>query len=250
MTGAEDAALFRSTDGGSELSEISGLRSQVPARRVSLEPGGCACTRFLGPGESRPHLRWDLRRRRFRSDERRPTWKPITTVCAPRGSRTRNRGRPLVHRIRAAPLESDRLYMQKHWDVMRSDDAGDSGRRSVCNLPTKLRVPNESGVHEHPNDLRRSGSRATPSIFRSTENCACTAAHRGNEVGSLTPDSPQPIVTSTCARCDVRRFARSVRIYFGHDGGAVYGSNDEGDTWTPIVRICPAVYSVEVQTLP
>ncbi len=95
-------------------------------------------------------------------------------------------------------------------------------------------------------------SRAIASIIRPKENCACIAAGRGgNEWEALTKGLPQ----KDCY-VNVLRDAMAVDsldkcgIYFGTTGGQVYCSPDAGDTWSPIVRDLPAVYSVEVQTLP
>ena len=156
-----------------------------------------------------------------------------------------------VHNLAMNPARPDVLYMQKHWDVMRSDDAGESWHEVSGNLPSDFGfpiavhahepetiyvVPILSDSHHYPPDGRLR-------VYRSRTG--------GMEWEALTTGLPQ----ENCY-VNVLRDAMSVDhldpcgIYFGTTGGAVYGSNDSGDSWTPIVENLPSVLSVEVQTLP
>lgn len=141
--------------------------------------------------------------------------------------------------------------MQKHWDIMRSDNAGDEWREVSGNLPTDFGFPIEVHAHE-PETIYvvpiKSDSEHFPPdgrlrVFRSRTG--------GNEWEALTTGLPQ----QNCY-VNVLRDAMAVDaledcgVYFGTTGGAVYCSPDAGDTWQPIVNDLPAVYSVEVQTLP
>jgi hypothetical protein len=142
------------------------------------------------------------------------------------------------------------LFMQKHWDVMRSDDAGDSWQEVSGNLPTDFGFVIDVHAHE-PNTIYvvpiKSDSEHFPPdgklrVYRSRSG--------GNEWEALTKGLPQ----SDCY-VNVLRDAMAVDsldscgVYFGTTGGQVYGSSDGGDSWAPIVRDLPAVLSVEVQTL-
>jgi photosystem II stability/assembly factor-like uncharacterized protein len=155
-----------------------------------------------------------------------------------------------VHRIAMHPSRPNTLFMQKHWDVMRSDDAGDSWSEISGNLPTDFGFPIDIHPHE-PNTIYvvpiKSDSEHVPPegklrVYRSRTG--------GNDWEALTNGLPQ----SNCF-VNVLRDAmaidslESAGIYFGTTGGQVYGSADAGDSWAPIVRDLPAVYSVEVQTL-
>ena len=141
--------------------------------------------------------------------------------------------------------------MQKHWDVMRSDDAGDSWHEVSGNLPTDFGFPIDVHAHE-PETIYvvpiKSDSEHYPPdgklrVYRSRTG--------GNEWEALTNGLPQ----QDCY-VNVLRDAMAVDsldscgVYFGTTGGQVYASADGGDTWTPIVRDLPPVLSVEVQTLP
>ena len=145
----------------------------------------------------------------------------------------------------------DVLFMQKHWDVMRSDDAGESWQEISGNLPTDFGFPID--VHAHEPDtiyvvpIKSDSEHFPPEgklrVYRSRTG--------GNEWEALTNGLPQ----RDCY-VNVLRDAMAVDsldscgVYFGTTGGQVYGSADAGDNWAPIVRDLPAVLSVEVQTLP
>src|SRR5438445_810757 len=155
-----------------------------------------------------------------------------------------------VHRIAMHPSRPNTLFMQKHWDVMRSDDGGDSWREVSGNLPSDFGFPIDVHAHE-PETIYvvpiKSDSEHYPPdgklrVYRSRSG--------GNEWEELTKGLPQ----KDCY-VNVLRDAMSVDsadpcgIYFGTTGGQVYASSDAGDSWNPIVRDLPAVLSVEVQTL-
>ena len=251
--GVEDAALFRSTDGGQTWRELSGLRRHGTG--ASWQPGAgglCLHTILLDPRHAGRLYVAISAAGAFRSDDSGETWRPIN-----RG--LRSEGIPdedaevghCVHRIAMHPARPDVLFMQKHWDVMRSDDAGESWREVSGNLPSDFGfpievhpaepetiyvVPIKSDSEHYPPDARLR-------VYRSRSG--------GNEWEALTDGLPQ----RDCY-VNVLRDAMAVDtldacgIYFGTTGGQVYVSPDAGDTWAPIVRDLPAVLSVEVQTLP
>ncbi|HET9985706.1 MAG TPA: hypothetical protein VFQ38_19060 [Longimicrobiales bacterium] len=156
-----------------------------------------------------------------------------------------------VHRIAKNDSRPDTLFMQKHWDVMRSDNGGDSWTEVSGNLPTDFGFCIDVHAHE-PETVYvvpiKSDSEHYPldgqlRVYRSRTG--------GQEWEPLTKGLPQ----SHCY-VNVLRDAMAVDsldrcgIYFGTTGGQVYASADDGDSWSAIVRDLPAVLSVEVQTLP
>ena len=250
--GVEDGALFRSTDGGQSWQELSGLRKHDTGSRWQPGAGGlCLHTILLDPANpSRIYIAISAAGA-FRTDDAGETWRPIN-----RGLHSQYIPDPnaevghCVHHIAMHPSRPNVLFMQKHWDVMRSDNGGDSWQEVSGNLPTDFGFAIDVHAHE-PETLFvvpiKSDSEHYPidgklQVFRSRTG--------GNEWEATTKGLPQ----QNCY-VNVLRDAMSVDslddcgVYFGTTGGQVYCSADAGDSWNPIVRDLPAVLSVEVQTL-
>ncbi|HEU4699308.1 MAG TPA: sialidase family protein [Gemmatimonadales bacterium] len=250
--GVEDAALFRSTDGGRSWRELAGLRGHGSGPAWQPGAGGmCLHTILLDPADERRIYVAISAAGAFRTDDGGATWRPIN-----RGLRSsyipdaEAEVGHCVHRIAMHPARPGTLYMQKHWDVMRSDDAGDSWREVSGNLPTDFGFPIDVHAHE-PETIYvvpiKSDSEHYPPdgklrVYRSRTG--------GEEWEALTNGLPQ----QDCY-VNVLRDAMAVDtldscgVYFGTTGGQVYCSPDAGDHWTAIVRDLPPVLSVEVQTL-
>jgi photosystem II stability/assembly factor-like uncharacterized protein len=251
--GIEDAALFKSTDGAHSWKELSGLRGHGTGPKWQPGAGGmCLHTVILDPKDPDRIYIAISAAGAFRTDDGGETWKPIN-----KGLRSQFIPDPnaevghCVHHIAMNPKRPGVLFMQKHWDVMRSDDSGDSWREVSGNLPTDFGFAID--VHSHdPETIYvapiKSDSEHFPlegklQVWRSRSG--------GDEWEALTNGLPQ----KDCY-VNVLRDAMAVDtlddcgIYFGTTGGQVYVSPDAGDSWKPIVRDLPAVLSVEVQTLP
>ena len=251
--GVEDAALFRSTDGGTSWHELPGLRGHGTGPRWQPGAGGmCLHTIILDPSDPQRIYIAISAAGAFRTDDGGATWKPIN-----KGLRSQYIPDPdaevghCVHHIAMHPSRPGVLFMQKHWDVMRSDDAGDTWHEVSGNLPTDFGFVIDVHAHEPETvyvvPIKSDGEHFPPDgklrVYRSRSG--------GNEWEALTKGLPQ----SNCY-VNVLRDAMAVDsldscgVYFGTTGGQVYASSDAGDNWTPIVRDLPAVLSVEVQTLP
>ena len=251
--GVEDAALFRSTDGGASWHELSGLRGHGSGSRWQPGAGGmCLHTILLDPQDPARMYIAISAAGAFKSDDAGRTWRPIN-----RGLRSEYIPDPeaevghCVHRIAMHPSRPRVLYMQKHWDVMRSDDAGESWREVSGNLPCDFGFPIDVHAHEPEtiyvvpihSDSEHYVHEGKLRVYRSRTG--------GDEWEALTHGLPQ----RDCY-VNVLRDAMAVDsldtcgVYFGTTGGQVYGSADAGDSWTAIVRDLPPVLSVEVQTLP
>jgi photosystem II stability/assembly factor-like uncharacterized protein len=251
--GIEDAALFRSADGGHTWQELSGLRGHGSGPHWAPGAGGmCLHTIILSPSDPNRIFIAISAAGAFRTDDGGQTWFPIN-----RGLRSDTMPDPTaevghcVHHIAMHPSRPQTLFMQKHWDVMRSDNAGDSWHEVSGNLPTDFGFAIDVHAHEPETvyvvPIKSDGEHfpldGKLRVYRSRTG--------GNEWEPLTNGLPQ----SDCY-VNVLRDAMAVDtldscgIYFGTTGGQVYVSPNAGDTWSPIVRDLPAVLSVEVQTLP
>jgi len=250
--GVEDAAIFKSTDGGQTWQELAGLRA-VKGEQWAPGAGGMGLhTIILDPVNPNRIFVAISAAGCFRTDDGGKTWKVIT-----KGLKSKYMPDPnaevgfCVHRIAQAPGKPNTLFMQLHWNVMRTDDAGDNWYLISGNLPSDFGFPIE--VHSHdPNTVYvvpiLSDSLHYPPagklrVYRSKKG--------GTEWEALTNGLPQ----ENCY-VNILRDAMAVDtlpgcgVYFGTTGGQVYGSRDGGDSWTAIVHDLPPVVSVEAQTLP
>jgi photosystem II stability/assembly factor-like uncharacterized protein len=249
--GVEDAGLFKSTDGGKSWTELSGLRKHDTGPTWQPGAGGmCLHTIILDPVNPGRMFVAISAAGAFRSDDYGDTWKPINkglvSEFMPDPDATTGH---CVHRIALHPSNPDVLFMQKHWDVMRTDNAGDSWTDVSGNLSSDFGFPIDVHAHE-PETVYvvpiKSDSEHFPpdgklQVWRSRTG--------GNKWEALTNGLPQ----SDCY-VNVLREAMAVDtlescgVYFGTTGGQVYASADSGNNWSAIVHDLPAVLSVEVQT--
>jgi photosystem II stability/assembly factor-like uncharacterized protein len=250
--GVEDAALFRTTDGAKSWEEVPGLRQHGSGPAWQPGAGGmCLHTILLDPDNPRRLFVAISAAGVFRSEDGGDTWQP-----ANRGLRSEGIPDPdaevghCVHRLAMHSSRPDVLFMQKHWDVMRSDDGGHSWYEISGDLPTDFGFAIDVHAHEPEtvyvvpikSDAEHFPLDGKLRVYRSRTG--------GNEWEPLTHGLPQ-------ANCyvNVLRDAMAVDhadpcgVYFGTTGGQVYASADGGDSWEPIVRDLPSVLSVEVQTL-
>ena len=250
--GVEDAALFRTTDGGKSWHELSGLRQHNTGPQWQPGAGGmCLHTILIDPTNQDRIFVAISAAGAFRTDDGGKTWAPIN-----KGLHSQFMPDPnaevghCVHRIAMHSSRPGVLFMQKHWDVMRSENAGDSWSEVSGNLPSDFGFPID--VHAHEPDtiyvvpIKSDSEHFPPDgklrVYRSRSG--------GNEWEALTNGLPQRDCYVNVLRDAMCVDALdSCGVYFGTTGGQVYGSNDGGDTWNAIVRDLPAVLSVEVQTL-
>ena len=250
--GVEDAALFRSRDGGKTWRELAGLREHGSGPHWQPGAGGlCLHTILLDPTRPERLLVAISAAGAFRSDDGGTSWRPVNCGLHSEGipDPAAEVGH-CVHRIAMHPSRPDVLFMQKHWDVMRSDDGGDSWREVSGNLPSDFGFPIDVHAHE-PETIYVVPIRSDSEHYPPDGKLRVYRSRTGGEHWEpLTNGLPQ----RDCY-VNVLRDAMAVDaldpcgVYFGTSGGQVYGSPDAGDHWTPIVRDLPPVLSVEVQTL-
>jgi len=251
--GVEDAALFRTKDGGQSWQEVPGLRGHGSGAQWTPGAGGlCLHTILTHPTKPERMFIAISAAGAFRTNDGGATWQPINRGLVSKyiPDPTAEIGH-CVHRIGMHPSKPDVLFMQKHWDVMRSNDGGDSWHEISGNLPTDFGFA--LGIHAHePETIYvvpiKSDSEHFPldgqlRVYRSRTG--------GNDWEALTTGLPQ----QDCYVNVLRGAMTTDRldpcgVYFGTTGGQVYASSNAGDTWAPIVRDLPAVLSVEVQTIP
>jgi photosystem II stability/assembly factor-like uncharacterized protein len=250
--GVEDAAIFATKDGARSWQELPGLRGHGTGPQWSPGAGGMGLHTILIDKTNPNRIYIAISAAGcFRTDDGGKTWKPIN-----RGLKSQYIPDPnaevghCAHRIAMHPARPNVLFMQKHWDVLRTDDAGENWYEVSGNLPTDFGFPIEVNANE-PDTIYvvpiTSDSLHYPPdgklrVYRSKTG--------GNEWEPLTRGLPQ----ENCY-VNILRDAMAVDqldscgVYFGTTGGQVYVSPDGGDNWQPIVHDLPAVVSVEVQTI-
>ncbi len=252
LAGVEDAALFRSTDGAQNWHELPGLRGHGSGSSWQPGAGGmCLHTIIVSPNDPKRIFVAISAAGVFRTDDGGVSWRPMNRGLHSEGIPDSDAEvGHCVHHIAMHPSRPDVLYMQKHWDVMRSDDAGESWAEVSGNLPTDFGFAIDVHAHEPgtvyvvpiTSDSQHFPPDGKLRVYRSRSG--------GNDWEPLTDGLPQ----RDCY-VNVLRDAMAVDsldscgIYFGTTGGQVYVSNNAGDSWKPIVRDLPSVLSVEVQTL-
>jgi hypothetical protein len=253
LAGVEDAALFRSTDGGHDWQELAGLRTHASGRSWAPGAGGLCLHTILADPTDRDRMLVAISAAGvFASEDGGASWEPsnrgLSSEFLPDADAEVGH---CVHKLATHPSRPEVVFMQKHWDVMRSDDAGRSWREVSGDLPsdfgfaiavhahepdTVYVVPITSDEQHYPPDGRLR-------VYRSRTG--------GDEWEPLTDGLPQQHCYVNVLRDGMAIDTMDpCGVYVGTTGGQVYVSPDAGDTWRPIVRDLPAVLSVEVQTLP
>ncbi len=252
FAGIEDAAMFKSTDGAATWTELAGLREHHTGNTWAPGAGGlCLHTIVQDPTDAEKIYVAISAAGVFRTDDGGKTWK-----AANRGLRSNTipdadaEVGHCVHRIAMHPSRPQTLFMQKHWDVMRSDDGAESWTEISGNLPTDFGFVVDINTNEPEtvyvipitSDSLHYVPEGKLRVYRTRSG--------GNEWEALTKGLPQ----ENCY-LNVYRDAMAVDgldpcgVYFGTSGGQVYASPDGGDNWSAIVQDLPMVLSVEVQTL-
>lgn len=189
----------------------------------------------------------------FRTDDGGQSWKPINKGLASPyqlPDPDADVGH-CVHRIAMHPKRPGVLFMQKHWDVMRTDNEGEMWADIGGNLPTDFGFPID--IHAHEPDTVYVVPITSDSLHYPPDGKLRVYRSKsgGHEWEPLTKGLPQ----ENCY-VNILRDAMAVDqlddcgIYFGTSGGQVYCSPDGGDSWQAIASHLPGVLSVEVQTLP
>ena len=250
--GVEDAAIFKTTDGGKTWGELASLRTQKSAPSWAPGAGGlCLHTILIDPSNHDTMYGAISAAGVFKTDDAGKSWRPTN-----RGLRSNTMPDQdaevghCVHRLAMHPSRPNVLFMQKHWDVMRTDDAGDSWHEISGDLPTDFGFVID--VHANEPDTVYVVPITSDSLHFVPDGKLRVYRSRtgGNEWEALTKGLPQ----KDCY-VNVLRDAMAVDaldpcgVYFGTSGGQVYASANAGDSWDPIVRDLPPVVSVEVQTL-
>lgn len=249
--GVEDAALFKSTDGGITWEELESLRS-IRGDLWMPESNGLGLHTILTDSKNPDKIIVGISAAgAFRTLDGGLSWKPINYGLRAVNEMPDSQSEVgfCVHKIARHLSSPEVLFMQKHWDVMRSDNGGDLWYKISGNLPSDFGFPIAIHAHEAmtiyvipmQSDLEHFPPDGKLRVYRSQSG--------GNQWEELSSGLPQEncYVNVLRGALAVDNFP-SCGIYFGTTGGQVYVSSDSGDNWQSIVEYLPGVLSIEVQT--
>jgi photosystem II stability/assembly factor-like uncharacterized protein len=252
--GVEPAALFKSTDAGETWSLERGLFDH-PHRTQWMPGGGGLCLHTILPDPANDQRMFVAISTGgvYRTDDGGKNWTPrnkgIFVKFLPPGQQYPEWGQ-CVHKVVSHPANPDRMFLQHHWGVYRSDDAGDSWTDIGKGLPSDFGFALEIDPHDANTvfiiPIESDEFRCTPEaklrVYR-TQNA-------GESWEPLTEGLPQEDAFETILRDSLKADTNDpTGLYFGTRNGKLFGSNNGGDSWTAISEGLPAITCVKTATI-
>jgi photosystem II stability/assembly factor-like uncharacterized protein len=248
--GVEPAALFKSTDAGETWSLERGLFDH-PHRTQWMPGGGGLCLHTILPDPQSPDRIFVAISTGgvYRTDDGGKHWQPrnkgIRAKFLPPDQQFPEWGQ-CVHKVVSHPANPNRMFLQHHWGVYRTDDAGDSWHDIGNGLPSDFGFAMEIDPHDANTvyivPIESDEFRCTPEaklrVYR-TRNA-------GDSWEPLTEGLPQKDALETILRDNLKADANQpTGLYFGTRNGKLFGSKDGGDSWTMITEGLPAITCVK-----
>jgi len=248
--GVEPAALFKSADAGETWSLDRGLFDH-PHRTQWMPGGGGLCLHTILPDPSNPDRMFVAISTGgvYRTDDGGKNWQPrnkgIRAKFLPPDQQYPEWGQ-CVHKVVSHPSNPNRMFLQHHWGVYRSDDAGDSWDDIGKGLPSDFGFAMEIDPHDANTvyiiPIESDEFRCTPEaklrVYR-TKNA-------GDSWEPLTEGLPQRDALETILRDNLKADANDpTGLYFGTRNGKLFGSKNGGDSWTMITEGLPAITCVK-----
>ena len=246
--GVEPAALFRSDDAGESWAPVDGLLHHE--HRPRWMPGGgglCLHTIVLDP-KNRDRMAIAISTAGFyRTDDGGATWRPrnggVRAVFLP--DKYPEFGQ-CVHKVTHHPSRPERLFLQNHWGLYRSDDWGDSWNDVANGVPSDFGFAIQSHPHEpdtvYAIPIQSDEFRVVPGgqlrVFRSRD--------AGGSWQPLGNGLPQANAYESVLRDGLAVDTHDpAGVYFGTRSGKLYGSATAGEQWTELADSLPPICSVK-----
>jgi photosystem II stability/assembly factor-like uncharacterized protein len=251
--GVEPAALFESRDGGQSWQPNQGLLNHE--HQPKWQPGGgglCLHTIVLDPDNPRRMLIAMSTGGVYRSDDGGKSWRArnagVRAQFMPEEQRYPEFGQ-CVHKVVHHPSRPGRLFLQNHWGLYRSDDWGDNWKDIANGVPSDFGFAMQMHPHD-PDTVYIVPIEAD--IFRATPQAKLRVYRTQNAGASwqpLTKGLPQSGAYENVLRDALTADSfDSAGIYFGTRSGKLYGSRDEGASWTEIAAALPPIVCVKTGT--
>jgi len=248
--GVEPAALFKSTDAGDTWSLERGLFDH-PHRTEWMPGGGGLCLHTILPDSSNDQRIFVAISTGgvYCTDDGGKNWQPrnkgIRAKFMPPENQFPEWGQ-CVHKVVSHPSNPDRMFLQHHWGVYRSDNGGESWEDIGKGLPSDFGFAMEIDPHDGKTvyiiPIESDEFRCTPEgklrVYRTKNG--------GESWQPLTKGLPQHDALETILRDNMKADSNNpTGIYFGTRNGKLYGSKDGGDSWTMIREGLPAITCVK-----
>lgn len=250
--GVEPAMLFESADNGASWSVVDGLMNHP--HREQWQPGGgglCLHTILTDPSDSDRMAVAISTGGFYRSDDGGRSWYPRNQGV--RAEFMPNRFPEFgqcVHKVVHHPSRPERLFLQNHWGLYRSDDWGDSWHDIANGVPSDFGFA--MAMHPHDVDtvyivpIESDEFRCVPEgkmrVYRTRDS--------GASWEPLSRGLPQEGAYETILRdamCVDDHHPAGV--YVGTKSGTVFGSADDGDGWSVIADGLPPIACVRAATI-
>ncbi|GAC1653673.1 MAG: exo-alpha-sialidase [Gemmatimonadaceae bacterium] len=250
--GVEPAALFESRDGGDTWSAISGLLNHP--QRAQWQPGGgglCLHTILCDPANRERILVAISSGGVYRTDDGGRSWRPRNAgIRADFLPNKHPEFGQCVHKVVHHPARPERLFLQNHWGLYRSDDWGDSWHDIANGVPSDFGFAME--MHPHDPDtvfilpMESDAFRCAPG--------ARLRVYRTQDAGAswkpLTRGLPQAEAYETVLRDAMAADAATpAGVYFGTRTGKLYASADDGNSWALLAGALPPIVCVKAVLL-
>jgi photosystem II stability/assembly factor-like uncharacterized protein len=252
--GTEPSALFRSEDGGETFTLVRGLWDHPHRPQWHPGNGGQAIHTLLPHPDDPQRIAVAMSTGGvYLSEDGGDSWSAsnsgIRADFMPEGEQYPEFGQ-CVHKVSRSPVDHDRMYLQNHGGVYRSDDGGAAWKPIDHDLPVDFGFP----VVAHP---RRKDTAylfpLTATINRFPDHSACRvyrtqdAGESWEALGNGLPD--QGFYSSVLRDAMCVDGHDPLGVYFGSRDGTIFASNDEGDSWHMVAEHLPDVLCVRAATI-